>query len=535
MPRSHATLPRLYVDTPLGAGAEVALGHDQVTYLVSVLRRGAGDKVVLFNGRDGAWLCEIAEATRKIARLMPVECIAEQTPPSDLWYGFAPLKTARLDYVVQKATEMGAGIIQPVITRRTQVNRIKYDRMRANALEAAEQCEVLTLPEIREDTGLDTLIADWTEKEGDRVLVFANETAPSDSPIDVLKPLAGRRVGLLIGPEGGFDEEERALLMRQSFVLPVSLGPRILRADTAAVAALAVIQSIIGRLAISPLHSARPALCSPPRPAHSASPSAFQGAYPCPWPQMTACRPPIESKADLIAALSQGEKAKADWRVGTEHEKFVFFRIENTPVPYEGERGIKAILEAIIAEEDWIPISDGPNLIGLKCAKTGAAVSLEPGGQLELSGAPLETIHQTCRETNDHLKILRRIADPMRIAFLGLGVAPTWSVDQMPVMPKSRYAIMKPYMEKKGSLGTSMMFRSSTVQANLDFSDEADMVKKMRVSLALQPIATALFANSPFLDGKPSGFRSFRSEIWRDTDPDRTGMLPFAFEEWHGL
>ena len=244
--------------------------------------------------------------------------------------------------------------------------------------------------------------------------------------------------------------------------------------------------------------------------------------------------PPIESKADLIAALSQGEKAKADWRVGTEHEKFVFFRIENTPVPYEGERGIKAILEAIIAEEDWIPISDGPNLIGLKCAKTGAAVSLEPGGQLELSGAPLETIHQTCRETNDHLKILRRIADPMRIAFLGLGVAPTWSVDQMPVMPKSRYAIMKPYMEKKGSLGTSMMFRSSTVQANLDFSDEADMVKKMRVSLALQPIATALFANSPFLDGKPSGFRSFRSEIWRDTDPDRTGMLPFAFEDGMG-
>ncbi|MBU1174520.1 MAG: glutamate--cysteine ligase [Alphaproteobacteria bacterium] len=241
--------------------------------------------------------------------------------------------------------------------------------------------------------------------------------------------------------------------------------------------------------------------------------------------------PLIESRADLIEALSHGAKAKSDWRIGTEHEKFVFYRIENKPVPYEGERGIRAILEAIVAEEDWIPVLDGDNVIGLRCSETKAAVSLEPGGQLELSGAPLETIHRICRETNDHLKILRRIADPMRIAFLGLGVAPTWSVADMPMMPKSRYAIMKPYMEKKGRLGTSMMFRSCTVQANLDFGDEADMVKKLRVGLALQPIVTALFANSPFLDGKPSGYRSFRSEIWRDTDPDRTGMLPFAFED----
>ena len=241
--------------------------------------------------------------------------------------------------------------------------------------------------------------------------------------------------------------------------------------------------------------------------------------------------PPIETRADLIEAISRGEKPKSDWRIGTEHEKFCFYRVENRPVPYEGDRGIKAILEAIVLAEDWTPVHDDGNLIGLRCSETGAAVSLEPGGQLELSGAPLVSIHQTCSEINDHLKILRRIADPMRIAFLGLGVAPTWSVADMPMMPKSRYAIMKPYMEKVGTLGTSMMFRSCTVQANLDFSDEADMVKKLRVSLALQPVATALFANSPFTDGAPNGYLSFRSEIWRDTDADRTGMLPFAFED----
>lgn len=245
--------------------------------------------------------------------------------------------------------------------------------------------------------------------------------------------------------------------------------------------------------------------------------------------------PPIESRADMVEALEKGSKPKSQWRIGTEHEKFVFYRIDNTPVPYEGERGIKAILQTVAAEEDWLPVYDGPNVIGLRCPVSGAAVSLEPGGQLELSGAPVETIHATCQEINNHLKILRRIADPMRIAFLGLGVAPTWSVADMPEMPKSRYAIMKPYMEKKGTLGTSMMFRSATVQANLDFSDEADMVKKLRVSLALQPVATALFANSPFTGGKPNGFLSFRSEIWRHTDPERTGMLPFAFEDGMGF
>ncbi len=246
MPRSHATLPRLYVEMPLAEGAALALTKDQVTYLVSVLRRGAGDRLVAFNGSDGGWLCDIAEASRKAATLVPVERIAAQTPPSDLWYGFAPLKSARLDYMMQKATEMGAGIIQPVLTHRTQVSRVKIERMRANVLEAAEQCEVLTLPEVRDEIGLEKLIANWAETEGDRVLVFADETAPSGTPLDALRPLEGRRVGLLIGPEGGFDEAERQLLLAQDFVLPISLGPRILRADTAAVAALAVLQSIIG-------------------------------------------------------------------------------------------------------------------------------------------------------------------------------------------------------------------------------------------------------------------------------------------------
>lgn len=240
---------------------------------------------------------------------------------------------------------------------------------------------------------------------------------------------------------------------------------------------------------------------------------------------------PIESRADLIHALAKGCKPKDAWRVGTEHEKFTFYRSDYSPVPYEGENGIRAILEGFSKEADWLPVYDGENIIGLTCPKSGGAISLEPGGQFELSGAPLRTIHETCRETNDHLKLLRKIADPMGIGFLGLGVTPTWSLDEIPTMPKSRYAIMKPYMEKVGTRGTSMMFRSCTVQANLDFGSEADMVQKLRVSVALQPIATALFANSPFLDGKPTGLKSYRSYIWLDTDNSRAGMLPFAFED----
>lgn len=245
--------------------------------------------------------------------------------------------------------------------------------------------------------------------------------------------------------------------------------------------------------------------------------------------------PFIKSRADLIEALSKGSKPKEKWRIGTEHEKFTFYRGSNKPVPYAGGNGIRAILDGFVAQEGWTPVYDGENVIGLFCPKSGGAISLEPGGQLELSGAPLKTIHETCTETNDHLKRVRAIADPMGIGFLGLGVTPTWSLDEIPTMPKSRYDIMKPYMEKTGTRGQSMMFRSCTVQANLDFGSETDMVQKLRVGLALQPIATALFANSPFLDGKPSGMKSYRSYIWLDTDNARAGMLPFAFEDGMGF
>jgi len=239
----------------------------------------------------------------------------------------------------------------------------------------------------------------------------------------------------------------------------------------------------------------------------------------------------IKSKADLIEALAKGCKPKVDWRIGTEHEKFTFYRKDNSPVPYEGENGIEALLKGIMALEDWDPLLDEGKIIGLKCPQTGGAISLEPGGQFELSGAPLKNVHQTCAETSAHLKMLSKIAEPMGIGFLGMGVTPTWRLDEIPMMPKSRYGVMKPYMEKVGDLGTSMMFSSCTVQVNLDFSSESDMVKKLRVSLALQPIVTALFANSPFLHGKPNGYLSYRSHIWQHTDKARTGMLPFVFED----
>jgi glutamate--cysteine ligase len=244
---------------------------------------------------------------------------------------------------------------------------------------------------------------------------------------------------------------------------------------------------------------------------------------------------PIESRDELVAWFEQGAKPKAQFRIGTEHEKFAFTTGRHNPVPYDGQRSIRSLLVGMQHLLGWEPIMDGANIIGLADVTGGGAISLEPGGQFELSGAPVETIHQTCSELMAHLAQLREIARPLGIGFLGLGMSPKWTLAETPVMPKSRYKIMTNYMPKVGTLGLDMMYRTCTVQTNLDFSSEADMVKKLRVSLALQPVATALFANSPFTEGRPNGFLSFRSEVWRDTDNQRAGMLPFAFEDGMGF
>ncbi len=244
---------------------------------------------------------------------------------------------------------------------------------------------------------------------------------------------------------------------------------------------------------------------------------------------------PIETREELIAWFEAGSKPKAQFRIGTEHEKFVFMVGRNSPVPYDGTRSIRALLEGMQHLLGWEPILEDGNVIGLFDVTGGGAISLEPGGQFELSGAPLETVHQTCSELMAHLAQVKEVARPLGIGFLGLGMSPNWSRAEVPMMPKGRYRIMTAYMPKVGRYGLDMMYRTCTVQTNLDYSGEADMVKKMRVSLALQPVATALFANSPFTEGRPNGFLSFRSEIWRDTDPDRTGMLPWVFEPGMGF
>jgi 16S rRNA (uracil1498-N3)-methyltransferase len=246
MPRSHKSLPRLYVEPDLAVRTIVHLDRDQSNYLAAVLRKQVGDEAVLFNGRDGAWLCRIVVDAKKNVVLEVIEQIALQPAPTDLWYGFAPLKSARLDYVIQKATEMGAGTIQPVTTQFTQVHRINMDKVTANAIEAAEQCEVLTVPAVSPEITLEKLITTWAETHSARKLIFADEGEGASSPVETLQALKGAPLGLLIGPEGGFSDEERAKLRAQPFVVPISLGPRILRADTAAVAALALIQAIIG-------------------------------------------------------------------------------------------------------------------------------------------------------------------------------------------------------------------------------------------------------------------------------------------------
>ncbi len=237
----------------------------------------------------------------------------------------------------------------------------------------------------------------------------------------------------------------------------------------------------------------------------------------------------IEHRRELVEYLASGCKPRDAWRLGTEHEKFGFTRDDLRPLPYDGPRGISAVLSGMATQFDWRPQVEDGNIIAL-LDDTGASITLEPGGQLELSGALLDDLHMTCREVNTHLAQVKAVCDPLGVAFLGMGFHPKWAREDMQWMPKSRYRIMRNYMPKVGTMGLDMMSRTCTVQVNLDFESEADMVRKFRTSLALQPVATALFANSPFVEGRPCGYLSYRSHVWEDTDPDRTGMLPWVFE-----
>lgn len=244
---------------------------------------------------------------------------------------------------------------------------------------------------------------------------------------------------------------------------------------------------------------------------------------------------PVAGVADLAATLEAGCKPTDAFRIGTEHEKFAFRLADNSPVPYEGPAGIETLLTGMEGLLGWERIEDNGRVIGLADPVGGGAISIEPGGQFELSGAPLETIHQTCREGNAHLAQLREIAEPLGIRFLGLGGSPKWTLAETPRMPKSRYDIMTAYMPKVGSQGLDMMYRTCTIQVNLDFDSEADMRRKMQVSLKLQPLSTALFANSPFTEGRPNGLQSWRGDIWRDTDNQRSGLLDFCFSPSFGF
>ncbi|AVX05293.1 16S rRNA (uracil(1498)-N(3))-methyltransferase [Maritalea myrionectae] len=248
MPRKHKTLPRLFIDQPLATGDQLKLEKAPSNYLVNVLRLNEGDEVILFNGQDGAFRATLVNGSKKAAQLEVAEQTSAQTPPSQIDYIFAPIKTARLDFMVQKATEMGVNALRPVQTQHTQMSRINYDRMRANAVEAAEQCEILNVPTVHEAQTLEKLIANWAETDPERKLIFADEETDVTDAAKALKPLGQSKVAVLIGPEGGFSEAERELLRAQSFCVPISLGPRILRADTAAIVALTLVQSNIGDL-----------------------------------------------------------------------------------------------------------------------------------------------------------------------------------------------------------------------------------------------------------------------------------------------
>ena len=242
---------------------------------------------------------------------------------------------------------------------------------------------------------------------------------------------------------------------------------------------------------------------------------------------------PVESFGQLAAYFESGCKPSSEWRIGTEHEKFGYHSQTLAPLPYEGECSIRALLEGLRDRYGWNELTESGAVIGLE--KDGANVSLEPGGQLELSGAPLNSLHETCDEVNEHLRQVRSVSERIGARFIGIGAAPFWHHEDMPMMPKGRYRLMTDYMRRVGLFGLSMMYRTCTVQVNLDFGSEADMVKKLRVGLALQPVATALFANSPFFESRDTGILSVRSRFWHDLDSDRTGMLPFVFQQGFGF
>lgn len=241
---------------------------------------------------------------------------------------------------------------------------------------------------------------------------------------------------------------------------------------------------------------------------------------------------PVESIEQLADFFRGGEKPRQEFRVGTEHEKVSLFEKTLEPVPYEGEHGIGALLKALLEEHDFAPLTDGDTLVGLE--RDGATITLEPGGQLELSGAPLVTLHETCREFRSHVSLLKQMSEPFGIVWLGLGIQPLVKVDEIPRMPRVRHDIMRDYMAAADDLGLSMMHATGTVQANFDFSSEADLARKLRTSLAASPLVTALWANSSVSGGEPNGFESYRAWVWRYTDPLRCGFLPFAFEPGFG-
>jgi glutamate--cysteine ligase len=243
--------------------------------------------------------------------------------------------------------------------------------------------------------------------------------------------------------------------------------------------------------------------------------------------------PPITDKRQLVEYHEAGSKPPPEWRVGTEHEKFVFRRDDLNRVPYDGPHGIRELLQRM-TRFGWEPVLEKGNIISLK-NDARCSITLEPGGQFELSGAPLETVHQTCEEVHEHLRQVREVCEELGLGMIGLGFDPASRRDEVPWMPKGRYRIMREYMPKKGRLGLDMMLRTCTVQANLDYRSEADMVRKFRASLALQPVAVALFASSPFVEGRPTGYLSYRSLVWTDTDADRCGTLPFVFEDGFGF